>query len=322
VMQRARMMRGVRVQGRSCTGTEAWSQKVTPGRIDSGLFSITAVVCALLLVLLSTVSTTVPASGQASIRTSTLSRANDRQSDEPLRVEVGYGGGMLILGSVPGNLLYSMETQYDDEHFEPLAELIGDRLELGVATIGNGFDLGRARSRSTVAIGLGEGMPMDLEVACGAGKAELDLTGLALTGLEIETGASQGTVLVSEVNEAAMTSADIVVGAGDFEAHGLGNLNAGTISVVAGVGKVTLGLGGSWRPDARVEVDMALGALELHVPEGHGLSIERDGFLAGFDSEGLIKRGDSYTSPNWDDARYRVRVELDASFGSVRVVWY
>jgi hypothetical protein len=34
-----------------------------------------------------------------------------------------------------------------------------------------------------------------------------------------------------------------------------------------------------------------------------------------------VKRGDTYQSLNWADATRKVTVDLDAAFGSVKVVW-
>ena len=148
------------------------------------------------------------------------------------------------------------------------------------------------------------------------------MDGLRLTGLDIETGASETEVRISEPNPAYMESASFTVGAAHFEAHDLGYLNARRVSVKAGVGRVLLGLAGPWREDARLHVDMGLGSLELRVPRGHGLRIDRDGLLTSFDSEGLVERDGSYYSADWEDAEHRIHVSLDASFGKVDVAWY
>ena len=66
---------------------------------------------------------------------------------------------------------------------------------------------------------------------------------------------------------------------------------------------------------------MGLGALELRIPEGVGLRLRKDSFLTAIDSEGLIKRGDVYESPDFDEAARRVVVDLDAAFGAISVVW-
>jgi len=152
-------------------------------------------------------------------------------------------------------------------------------------------------------------------------RADLDLGGLNLTGLELSTGASESSLDISEPNRGDIRTATFEVGAAEFQALNLGNLNAERIDFDAGVGSITLGLGGEWRRDARVSIDMGLGALELQVPEGVGLQLRKDSFLTSLDSEGLVKRGDTYQSLNWDRADRRVVVDLDAAFGSVKVVW-
>ena len=66
---------------------------------------------------------------------------------------------------------------------------------------------------------------------------------------------------------------------------------------------------------------MGLGSLELRIPEGLGVRLQKDSFLTSLDSQGLVKRGDVYESLDWDRADRRVTIELDAAFGSVSVVW-
>jgi hypothetical protein len=162
---------------------------------------------------------------------------------------------------------------------------------------------------------------MDLSMKFGAVKAEIDLGGLRLTSLDIETGASQTRLVVSEPNVEAMEEASLEVGAAEFTARQLGNLNAGRIEVDAGVGDIDLDFTGEWRRDARIAIDMGLGALTLRFPKGLGVKLVKDTFLTSLDSEGLVKRGDAYYSLDYDEAEYQVTVDVDAAFGSIRVVW-
>ena len=99
----------------------------------------------------------------------------------------------------------------------------------------------------------------------------------------------------------------------------LGRIEEFTVN--AGIGSIVLGFGGRWERDARVSIDIGLGALELRIPEGLGVRLRQDSFLTALDSEGLIKRGDVYESLDYDDADYRIDIDVDAAFGSVSVVW-
>ena len=68
-------------------------------------------------------------------------------------------------------------------------------------------------------------------------------------------------------------------------------------------------------------IDIGLGALELRIPEGLGVRLRKDSFLTALDSEGLIKSGDVLELLDYDDADYRIDMDIDAAFGSESVVW-
>ena len=98
-------------------------------------------------------------------------------------------------------------------------------------------------------------------------------------------------------------------------------MNCETIKVAGGVGGVTLDFNGSWRVNSTVDIDMGLGSLELRVPRGLGVSVTKKGVLASFDSQELVKRGNTFYSENWDTATNRVTFTIDAALGSIRMVW-
>lgn len=45
-----------------------------------------------------------------------------------------------------------------------------------------------------------------------------------------------------------------------------------------------------------------------------------DTFFTSPDSEGLVKRGDTYESLDYDDVEYQIAI-VDTAFGGVRVAW-
>jgi len=252
-------------------------------------------------------------------RTVTLSRQASGESD--LNVQIRYGAGRFTVGPAEKGLLYRMQLRYDEDTFEPVSDFDGQRLRLGVEGIGDGIRIGKNRSGGEMEVELARNVEMDLDLEFGAVRADLDLGGLALTDLTLSTGASESVVDVSEPNPVAMRRASFEVGAADFTARHLGNLNARSIEVDAGVGEVSLWFNGQWQQDGAVAVNMGLGSLELRFPEGLGVRLTKKSFLSSLDSEGLVKRGDAYYSLDWDTAQHKVTVDLEAAFGSVRVVW-
>jgi hypothetical protein len=268
------------------------------------------------MVLLGAVTAT---SAQAqNMRTTTMSR--QLEGEDEVRVDVEYGAGRFVVRPVGDNLLYRMNLRYDEDRYEPVAEYSNGRLEIGVDSRGRSRLRGD-REAGELTLELARGVPMDLELQFGAVKADLDLGGLALTDLDLHTGASESLIDISEPNREVIETASFEVGAADFTLHHLGNLNAERIEVDAGVGSLTLWLDGEWQRNTRLAIDMGLGALELRVPEGLGIQLRKDSFLTALDSEGLVKRGDTYESLDWNDADHRVTIDLDAAFGSVKVVW-
>ena len=93
------------------------------------------------------------------------------------------------------------------------------------------------------------------------------------------------------------------------------------VDVDGGVGDVSHDFNGAGRVNNEVTVDMELGSLTLRVSRGLGVQVHKSGFLASFDSQGLVKRGNTYYSGNWDTASNQVTFDIDAAFGSIRIEW-
>lgn len=257
--------------------------------------------------------------GAQSWRTVTMSRQLSGEDD--LQVQVKYGAGTFKVRPAERGLLYRMQLRYDEDTFEPDVGYERNRLRLGVESLHKSIHIGKKRSGGEMDLQLARDVPMDLNLQFGAVRADIDLGGVTLSRLELSTGASESVVDVSEPNAVDMREASLEVGAADFTARHLGNLNARHISVSAGVGEVTLWFNGEWQQDASVSIDMGLGSLELRFPEGLGVCLSKDSFLTSLDSEGLVKHGDAYYSLDWERAQRKVTIDLDAAFGSVKVVW-
>ena len=253
----------------------------------------------------------------AQLKTVTWSR--QVTDEERLEVNVSYGAGELTLRPGESDLLYRARFDYDEDFATPRADYRGGRLDLGIRTRENRRFKDRSES-SSLDLWLSRDVPMDLDLDFGAGSAELDLSGLPLLDLDVSTGASESEIRIDEMNPVAMESASINVGAAKLSMHGIGNLNVERVTVKAGVGSVTLGLGGEWPRDARVSVEMGLGALEIRVPESLGVRVMRQNFLTAIEADGFVRSGRSYRSPNWETAERRVEVEISAALGAIDIV--
>lgn len=269
------------------------------------------------LAVLAAVAVATPATAQEDLKTLSVSRAISGQ--ERLDVQVRYGAGELTLTPASGRTLYAMDLMWDERAFEPVNELEGTRLEIGTRSSQRGVDLDRERSGS-LKVALAPDLPMDLRLDFGAGRATVDLGGLQLRDLDLKTGASESTLDVSRPNPGTLRQAHLDIGAAQFTARNLGNLNLERLEVNAGVGDIRLDFAGSLEHDVAVQIDMGLGSLELRIPVGVGVRLERSSFLTTFEAEGFDRRDGVYYSSNWDSADRQIDVDIKAAFGSIRVV--
>jgi hypothetical protein len=256
---------------------------------------------------------------QASAQEWETSNTSRRVAGEKvLRVDLEYGAGTLALGPGPSGTLYRTNLRYDARSFKPVVDYADSRLRVGLS---GSTGRGRNVRSGELDLRLSPDVPMDLQLKFGAAEAELQLGGIRVRRLDVQTGASKTTLNISEPNLERCQSAQFTVGAARFEASGLGNLNAEQLTVQGGVGEMVLDFTGAWPADLNGKVDMGLGSLTLRVPRRIGLRIVRGGVLSSFDSEGLTKRGNTYYSENWEQSGRKLSLDLNAALGSIRVVW-
>lgn len=248
----------------------------------------------------------------------TLSRARQFNGERALAVEIEYGAGSLQVKPGSPDLLYRTSLRYDADAFEPRYSFSDNRLRLG-------FESGQMKGHKTrggsLALQLGQRVPLDLQLQFGAAEADIELGGLSLERLQVTTGASKTRLKISKPNLIEADEVVLEAGAASLEVIGIPHLRAREVEVSGGVGELLLDFTGEWRRDLEMSIQMGLGSLTLRVPRGLGVKLTREGFLAGFDSEGLTKRGDVYYSERYDDARHHLVVELEAALGNVRIVW-
>ncbi len=248
----------------------------------------------------------------------TITTLRQFRGEQLLDVAVEYGAGNLTIAPAAGNALYKAILRYDANAFKPVTQYSNGRLRVGVE---GGSVKGRNLKSGRLDLTLGNRVPLDLDFKFGAVHADVELGGLRIRQLHLATGASQTELAVSTPNPERCSAAELEVGAAEFKASGLGNLNCEHFRMAGGVGDVTLDFNGAWRTDGAVDIDMGLGSLTVRVPRGLGVSVKKKGVLASFDSQELIKRGDTFYSENWDKANRRVTFNIDAALGSIRMVW-
>ena len=252
----------------------------------------------------------------------TVESARQLRDSSEHRVRVRYGAGRIDIGATSSPVLYAMTLRYDEAASTPLHSYDSTARLLTVGVEGQSDRFSRNigdKSKGEMRLSLSRSVPVDLSLGLGATKATLDLGGLDITALQLESGASETVIDFSTPNQGRMRSLTADIGAASFEARNLGNANVAKVRIHGGVGGVELDFGGQWQQDMDVNVDLALGKLTLHVPRDVGVRVEVEKFLASFDEQGLVKRGDAYFSDNWDSAKYHLRLRAQTTFGGIEL---
>lgn len=252
----------------------------------------------------------------------TVDVARQLRDTAPHDVRIAYGAGSVSVRAADEPVLFAMHLRYDEDAVTPVHryDAANRRLTLGLgdASVRIGRSMGKD-SYGELRVRLGRAVPMNLDLALGAAEARLDLGGLALRGLKVETGASDSKLTFDSPNRVRMDRLEVSAGAANLAVSGLANANAGSIHVTSGVGNVELSFDGALTRDVQIESEMALGRVGITLPREAGVRVELSRFLAGFDHFGLQKRGDAWYSDNWDRATHRVTLKVKTAFGGVVV---
>lgn len=282
------------------------------------------------------------AHGQTWVEMTSARQASD---EEELEMQIEFGAGRLRVGAAPEDLLYRARIRYDAGAFRPLREFERAGREASVRLgLRGGEDLrdldldfdwsfpdpSSIRLRQSggaggddageMEVGLSPRVPTDLRVRVGAAESTMELGGVPLRRLRLSTGASDTRVSFDRANPVPMEELHVEAGAASLEIRGLGNARARRVEVENAVGEVTLDLSGRWTADATASVKTGVGKVTLRVPPDVGLELDRRTFLSSFSGLGLEETdGGRYRSENWEEADRRLRVRVEATFGSIEV---
>ena len=238
-----------------------------------------------------------------------------------MAVQVVYGTGMFGLRGTSSPLLYRMQLRYDASRTQPrhTFDAATRKLQLGVQKSDVRFTGRNDGESGQLQVELSRVAPLDLTLDLGAVEADLDLTGLKLSRLHLESGASDGKLRFDSLNSTRMSLLQVSLGAASFRGERLANANARDIRVDAGVGNVELDFGGQWTQDIDLRVEVTLGVVTIHVPSDVGVHVSLRKTVASFDHQGLIERDGAWVSPNWESAPHKLRVAAETTFGKLTI---
>jgi len=244
-----------------------------------------------------------------------------KDSAAVIDVRITYAAGKLTVRPVSGtNALYNMSLKYDAAHGEPVANWDAARnaLQLGVKFAKGSRNRGDSDG-GALRTDLSTVPPLYLTLELGAVAGDLQLGGLRLVGLRLKAGAADVSAHWDEPNRERMHALTIDAGAASLKLVQAGNANTDRIVANVGVGALEIDLGGNWTRDIDMTANVAMGKLDLRLPNDVGIMVESNAFLVDFDKSAFRKRGNDWYSENYDASPRKVRLRLNGAMGSISI---
>jgi len=259
---------------------------------------------------------------QPSPRWRTVEVSRQLRDTLPQRIRVQYGSGRVDVRGSSDPLVYAMQLRYDEARSVPLHRHDAEQHSsvLGAESRANAPRTVRSGETGELQLRLPRSVALDLEMEFGGTEARLDLGGMTLTSVRLECGATDAILDFGLPNRARMRELDVSIGAADFSIRHLANANADLVRIRGGVGSVDLDMSGTWTRDLAVTTRLVVGQLTMRVPDDVGVRMEIKRVAAGFEHRGLVKRDDAWYSPNYETAKYKVRVRAETVLGQIEVL--
>jgi hypothetical protein len=278
------------------------------------------------LVIAGLATITVPAAAQD---WQTVTTSRQLHGEEEFTASVKFLSGTLRVFPADNRTLYKAQMRYDAEQFQPINRFStgSSRLAVGLEADDYKGDLDLdEHSPQFLDLELPLAIPTDLRLEFGVVSADIELGGVAISRVSVQTGASETSMRFSTANNTDCSLIDVKAVGARLELEGLGNSRCQRVEVAGGAGDITLDFTGSWLEGAHMQVEakIGLGQLTLVIPQDLGVLVDLDRFLVSFDKAGFIQRGSDrsqWYSPNFGDASAQIEISIDAAIGDVDVVW-
>ncbi len=168
-----------------------------------------------------------------------------------------------------------------------------------------------------------DAMPIDFDLEFDVGKAEVNLTGLQITRLRLEAGASKVHLKSLTKNPQTIEKISIEAGVGKFTSEQLGNLNFKNFSFEGGIGAYKIDLSGALRHDAKIRTEVGMGTLTITLPTNVPAKLVCDDhWLNSCNFPRFFNRGDGvYETKNFDKYSSYVTINAECGVGSISVKW-
>ncbi len=245
----------------------------------------------------------------------------DTGSTFRLRVEVDVGQVRVSRGKSKDNL--RVRLVYDREEYQHTLRYNEKRNTLHIMLDKERW-IGQHDNHNAgeLDVELPTGGELELDFRLKAGEIEMQLGGLRIRDLSLETVAGEVNLDFDEPNQITMTNLLLNTKIGESNFRRLGNARFRNAGIDGGIGELTIDFSGDMLKEAVAEVDLDIGETTIILPRKSGirLAVSKFMFLSHFNMpDYLRKEGRYYYSENYDDAEQTFQLRISAGVGECRI---
>lgn len=108
------------------------------------------------------------------------------------------------------------------------------------------------------------------------------------------------------------------IGAADFMAD-LRDFKVSKVDIDGGASSIKLKIG-DLQDDTDIDIESGASAVKIYIPESAACEVVSNTVLSDLDLNGFIKEGKTYRTANYDDAKQKIYIKLDAAISSFNVI--
>jgi hypothetical protein len=239
---------------------------------------------------------------------------------ERAHVDLQFGGGTLDV--LPGGTaLLDAEFTYNLDGLEPQVDydVLDARGELSLRQDPDSAKWQPSTEiRNEWRLRFTDQVPLELAFTVGASRGTLDLGGLRLSDLQLDSGAADLTVRFGAANPQPMSSIVVRSGAARLDLLELGNANVANLRFDGGLGTYTFDFRGEWSRSMTAHIVAGASQVTLRVPRDVGVQV-CPGDLRRGNFGGLRQSGSCYVNEQYQEAEIRLEIELELGLGELRI---
>lgn len=250
----------------------------------------------------------------------TYNESYDLEGQKSLDVDIDLNAVRVNLEKAE-NKLFESNIETNINKMTPDIKLNGNNLY-----IGDKYEKFKPKSlnnaKNTWDLKLTDKIPLNLDIKINAGKNNFDFTDMIIDRISLELNAVDNEVTFNSINKGNLKEFDIDLNAASLQANGLGYAGVSDIDAEINAGSLELKFDENIHKDVSIKIESNASSSTIILPEDVGFKVELDKNLSSLninDFDYSNPQKNVYISNNYNDAKYKINIEIEGNISSFNI---